>query len=494
MLDINKFPKDFLWGGATSANQCEGAWDEDDKGLTVTDCQPKRQRANDDNASIFKSMQVSLEEVQQAKKEKGIGIYPKRRGSDFYHHYKEDIALFAEMGFKVYRFSICWARIFPEDNDIVNQKGLEFYDNVIKELKKYDIEPLITISHYDTPLYIATDYNGWASKEVIDKFMLYAKTIIDRYKNDVKYWIVFNEIDSILRHPYDEAAMIYDKYPKEKFEEYCMDAVHNQFVAAAKTTKYIHSVSNGMVGCMITKHPFYPYTSAPEDVFKATYDLRNNLVFTDVLARGSYPAHFLNSLEEKNIHISMDQQELDLIKENTSDFVAFSYYSSTCSAAHAEKLPVAALNTTRGVLNPNLPSSQWGWQIDPIGLRISMIELYDRYQKPLFIAENGIGAIDTVEDGKVHDPYRIDYFKGHIKEMILAVVEDGVELLGYTTWGCIDIVSASSLQMSKRYGFIYVDYDDEGNGTGKRIKKDSFNWYKKVISTNGAILFEEKDD
>ncbi len=487
----NHFPQGFLWGGAIAANQAEGTWLEDGKGMSVTDCQPLRVKADKtDQKNLFKNADVTLEEVLEASKNMDETFYPKRRGIDFYHHYKEDIALFAEMGYKVLRLSIAWSRIFPLNKGTVNEQGLAFYDRVFDELEKYGIEPLVTICHYDAPLYVALDYNGWASREVIDLYEEYVRVIADRYKNKVRYWITFNEIDSILRHPYDAGAIIRSRYTEEHAEKICYQAVHNQLVASARAVRIIHSLrKDAKVGCMITKHPYYPYSSKPEDVLQAMQDIRSNDAFCDVQVKGCYPEYLNIRLKKKGVRLDITEEDRETLKNGTVDFVSFSYYSSTCSAKDASVLPGAALNTARGVLNPNLPKSQWGWQIDPVGLRIALMELYDRYGKPLWVVENGLGAVDEVSsEGEIHDDYRIDYHRQHVREMKRAILEDGVELMGYTTWGCIDIVSASSLQMAKRYGMIYVDLDDMGQGSGRRLRKDSFYWYKKVIASNGEEL------
>ena len=479
--------KDFLWGGALAANQREGAWDVDGKGWSVEDV--LTYKPNTGNKDYKKHVAISLAAIKEAIATADCTYYPKRRGIDFYHHYKEDLALFKEMGFKVLRVSIAWTRLYPTGEELQpNEEGLKFYDELFKEMKRLDIEPLVTLHHYEMPLSLALKYNGWHDRRVIDLAVRFAETCFKHYGKYVKYWLTFNEVDSIFRHPFTTAGLIPDYCTEKSEEAYCYQALHHQFVAAAKSAELCHKMIPGaMIGCMLTKLMTYPRTCAPEDVYLTQKRNLKNMFTSDVMMFGEYPRMILKELENKGIKIEMQPGDLELIKNNTCDYMSFSYYMSMTESAdpNAERTPG---NTVLGVKNPYLASSDWGWQIDPEGLRISMIELYDRYKKPLFIVENGIGAVDKVEeDGSIHDGYRIDYFRRHFREMIKAV-DEGVDLLGYTSWGPIDIISASSNQMSKRYGFIYVDQDDIGNGTLKRIKKDSFNWYRKVIASNGEDL------
>lgn len=479
------FRKDFLWGGAVAANQVEGAYDVDGKGLSVADV--ATYKPNVDVKDYKKNVQVTSEGIKAAMADHSTKYYPKRRGIDQYHRYKEDIALFKELGFKVYRFSIAWTRIFPTgEEDQPNQKGIDFYKAFIKELKDNGIEPLITLSHYEMPLNLALKYNGWTDKRVIDLFIKFAKVCFENF-SDVKYWLTFNEIDSVTRHPFTSAGIIEDKTPNLEEAEY--QALHNQFVASARVTKLAHELIPGsLVGCMLTKLTTYPATAKPGDVLAALNKNLMNYYCADVQAKGEYPKLILAYFKRHNYQIDMTDEELKDIRENTVDFISFSYYMSMLAAEDEDGLEMTAGNTVVGGKNPYLKSTDWGWTVDPIGLRISLIELYDRYQKTLFVVENGMGAKDVLEqDGSVHDDYRIEYFKEHISEMKKAV-DTGVDLLGYTSWAPIDSVSASTSQMSKRYGFIYVDQDDEGNGTLNRYKKDSFTWYQHVIATNGDEL------
>lgn len=481
------FPKGFLWGGAVAANQVEGAFNVGGKGLSVADVATfKKDLSVEDYAG---HNHVSTEKIQYAMDHLTDDEFPKRRGIDFYHHYKEDIALFGEMGFKAFRMSIAWSRIFPTgEEEEPNEEGLAFYDNVFKELKKHGIEPIVTLSHYEMPLALAVKYNGWVDRKVIDCFVKFSKVCFERYKDYVKYWLTFNEIDSIVRHPFTTAGIIPDRCPEGKELEVIYQGLHHQFVASALVTKLYHEIIPGsQMGCMLTKLTCYPNTCKPEDVEKTLKRNLDNYFFADVQVFGKYPPLVLKRFEREGIHIEMLPGDLEILAENTVDFVSFSYYMSLTEAVRTDQETTAG-NTVMGVKNPYLPSTEWGWQIDPLGLKISLIELYDRYNKPLLIVENGMGTKDVLtEDGKVHDDYRIEYFKSHFKAME-AAIEEGVELFGYTSWAPIDLVSASTSQMSKRYGFIYVDQDDFGNGTLKRYKKDSFDWYKEVIATNGENL------
>ncbi|MGG1592369.1 glycoside hydrolase family 1 protein [Terribacillus saccharophilus] len=481
------FSKDFLWGGAIAANQAEGAWNVDGRGMSVADVASYRSDLSLDDYEGH--VAISSDVVQKAMDDPTDKYYSKRRGIDFYHHYKEDLALFAEMGFKALRVSIAWSRIFPTgEEQEPNEKGLQFYDNLFKEMKKHNIEPIVTLSHYEMPLALSVKYNGWVERKVIDDFVRFSNVCFNRYKDYVKYWLTFNEIDSINRHPFTTAGIIPDKCPEGKEEEQVYQALHHQFVASALVTKDCHEIIPGsQVGCMLTKLTTYPNTCKPEDVEITLKKNLQNYFYADVQVFGEYPRLTLKKLERKGIHIQMEEGDLEILKENTVDYLSFSYYMSLTESVE-DGLEKTAGNTVRGVKNPYLPATDWGWQIDPIGLKISLLELYDRYRLPLIIVENGMGAKDEVEsDGSIHDDYRVNYFREHFRQMKEAV-EEGVELFGYTSWGPIDIISAGTSQMSKRYGFIYVDQDDDGNGTLERTRKDSFYWYKKVIESNGEDL------
>ena len=487
---MRQFKDDFLWGGATAANQFEGGWNEGGKGLSTADV--TRFKPDVDVEDMQKQWEITSADIVQAIRTQDTAYYPTRHGSDFYHHYKEDIALMAEMGFKVFRMSIAWSRIFPRgDEETPNEEGLAFYDRVFDELHKYGIEPLVTMSHYEPPLAFVTEYDGWYSRESVTFFTRYVTAICNRYKDKVKYWLTFNEVDRVIRHPFMTGGLIEDHFPShEAFEQALYQAMHHQFVASALATKICHqTIPGSKVGCMLTKLTFYPYTCRPEDVLKAQQDMRATLAFADVQVFGRYPAYLKALYKKKNIVLKKETGDDEILGSYPVDFISFSYYSSSCSAADTTGLIVAEGNTCAAIKNPYLKASAWGWQIDPVGLRISMVDLYDRYRLPLFIVENGLGAQDVPEaDGSIQDDYRIHYMQEHIKTMYDAVTRDGVELMGYTCWGCIDLVSNSSNQMSKRYGMVYVDCDDYGNGTFNRKRKKSFDWYKEVIATNGASV------
>ena len=464
-----QFPKGFLWGGAVAANQCEGAYNEDGKGLDIQDIMPR---------GISGSL--TAEPTPDNLKLQAI---------DFYHRYKDDVKLFAEMGFKVFRTSIAWSRIYPNgDDEVPNEKGLLFYDALFNECHKYGMEPLVTISHYETPLHLAKKYDGWKSHELINFYERYVRTIFARYKDKVKYWLTFNEINSILHQPLLSGGIF---TPKEKLTEGDLyQACHHEFVASALATKIAHEMMpKAKIGCMILAMPIYPLTPAPEDILEVMKEDHFNDFFGDMHARGVYPGYMKRYFREKGIVIKMTAEEEALLKENTVDFISFSYYVSICAGRGGEE---GGGNILGGKKNPYLKASEWSWQIDPVGLRYTLNRFYDRWQKPLFVVENGIGAKDElIEDGRggktVDDDYRIDFLAAHLRELGKAM-EDGVPVLGYTAWGCIDLVSASTAQMSKRYGFIYVDRNDDGSGTLTRYKKKSFYWYKNVIASNGAVL------
>lgn len=464
------FPANFLWGGAVAANQCEGAYDEDGKGWSTQDLAPK---------GIVGA--ITAEPTADNLKLKGI---------DFYHRYREDIAMFAEMGFSVFRFSIAWSRIFPNgDEETPNEAGLAFYDQLIDECRRHGMEPLVTLSHYETPYHLAKTYDGWCSRKMIGFFKRYVNTVMERYKGKVHYWLTFNEINSILHNPYLSGGILTPKEQLSKSDLY--QAIHHELVASALVTKMAHEIDpDNKVGCMVIGIPSYPLTPNPDDVIANMEQDRHNLYFTDVQARGAYPKYLNRYFKENGIQIQMEEGDEEILK-NSVDFISFSYYMSTCGCADPNAHPQAAGNIIPGVANPYLRSSQWGWQIDSKGLRVLLNQFYDRYQKPLFIVENGLGARDELieKDGvlTVEDDYRIEYMREHLLQVEEAI-EDGVEVLGYTSWGCIDLVSASTAQMSKRYGFIYVDRNDDGSGTMARYRKKSFYWYRDVIASNGASL------
>lgn len=469
------FPQNFLWGGAVAANQCEGAYLEDGKGVSIQDVMPKG--------------------IAAERTEKPTEDNLKLEGIDFYHHYKEDIALFAEMGFKVFRTSIAWSRIFPKgDESEPNEKGLQFYDDLFSECLKYGIEPLVTLSHYETPLYLSEHYNGWSNSKLIDFYKNYVSTVFKRYKDKVKYWLTFNEINSILEAPFMSGAINTPKEKLTKTELY--QAIHHELVASAWATKIGHEINPKFkIGCMVLSMPAYPLSPDPKDVIETMEFEHKNEVFTEVHVRGKYPGYVNRFFKEQGIELRITEEEREVLKENTVDFISFSYYMSICATTDLKRQVKGAGNLLGGVPNPTLKASNWGWQIDPRGLRYVLNRLWDKYQKPLFIVENGLGAVDQLiedENGNkmVLDDYRIDYLKNHLIQVDEAI-KDGVNVLGYTSWGCIDLVSASTAQLSKRYGYIYVDRNDDGSGSLKRYRKKSFYWYKEVIRSNGQHIYDK---
>lgn len=475
-----KFKDGFFWGGALAANQCEGAYNVDGKGMCVADVHIYNKRI-DRLKSYTHNEEFSIEELKFRMNDQDNNYYPKRHGIDFYHTYKEDLKYFKEMGMNSLRTSINWSRIFPNgDDDEPNELGLKFYDDLFDEMRKNGLEPLITISHYEMPLNLSLKYGGWLSKEVLEYFKKYVDVIMERYKNKVKYWITFNQINTIFGEGYNSTSIPYDYV--EDYKSASFQALHHMMVASAYAKKKMDEMNTGMkMGAMVCNGIGYPETCNPKDVI-ATYK-RNQLqyAFLDVLCKGFYPKSLNRYFEENNIKpFVATEEELYLIKNYTCDFLTFSYYGTGVCSSDMEP--------DERPKNPFLSVNAWGWASDPIGLRYVLNEFYDRYHLPIMITENGSGFDEKPdEDGCIHDPYRIQYYKEHI-EQIKEAVHDGVDLIGYYPWGPIDIVSCTSSEMSKRYGFIYVDYDDLGQGSGKRIRKDSFYWYKKVCESNGKDL------
>lgn len=480
---LTTFPEGFLWGGATAANQLEGGFDAGGKGLSTADMMTAGTH------TVSRRITPVLE---------AGAHYPSHEAIDFYHRYAEDIALFAEMGFKVFRLSIAWSRIFPNGDDAEpSEEGLKFYDRVFAELRKHGIEPLVTISHYEAPYHLAEAYNGWADRRTIEFYVRYCEVIFNRYKDTVKYWLTFNEIN-ILTMPFGTfmaGAMLPQGNTEltasgmADNEQLRYQALHHQFIASARAVKLGHGVNPEFrIGCMIAYMCSYPLTCNPEDVLLAQQkDNLSNFLCSDVQVRGAYPGFARRYFREQQIELQMEEGDEQILKEGCVDFYTFSYYSSTCVSASPDQEKIGG-NMSLGLKNPYLQASAWEWQIDPQGLRWSLNNIHNRYGLPMMVVENGLGAVDTVEaDGSIHDSYRIDYLRGHIRALGEALA-DGVDLIGYTPWGCIDLVSAGTGEMKKRYGFIYVDKDNEGKGTLDRSRKDSFYWYQQVIGSNGAEL------
>lgn len=491
---MKKFPENFFWGGATSSSQIEGGCYEGGRGLTIQDVvtagtnhQPRCFTYIDKDGKEGKYPQFGgclPKDAKYAVLENEY--YPNHVAIDFYHHYKEDIRLFAEMGFKMFRMSICWTRIFPKGIEKEpNQEGLDFYRNIFLELRKYQIEPLVTIWHGEDPIYLLNEMGGWNNREMIHYYDKYVKTIVTEYKGLVKYWLTFNELNNTIMFLDLMNGELAQKEAESTYRQ-----IHHKFIASAHAVRMAHEIdADCKVGCMIAYAVNYPGTCAPKDVMAALVkDQRISFYCGDVQVRGYYPSYAQKILEKANVALDITKQDLIDLEQGTVDFYSFSYYSSACVTA-GKIQEEAKGNFTIGEKNPYLEYSQWGWGMDPDGLRYALNQIYDRYQIPVIVVENGLGAIDQIEeDGSIHDDYRIEYIRNHIRCMKEAI-EDGVKLFGYTTWGCIDEISASTGEMMKRYGFIYVDRDNEGKGTLARRKKDSFYWYQKVIETNGEDLY-----
>lgn len=484
-----KFPEGFLWGGATAANQYEGGYLSGGKGISLADV------ITGGNQSTPRKITFKTKEgdVMSVTREQSLPegakahivsdqYYPSHIATDFYNHWKEDIALFSEMGFNCFRLSINWARICPKGTKELNEEGLQFYDEIFDELLKHGIEPVVTINHFDMPTYLADEYDGWSSREVIDFFLFYCEAIFKRYKDKVKYWMTFNEIN-ILRS-WTQLG-IHSNDDQTKYQ-----AKHHVFIASAKAVELGHKINPdfeiGMMVCYILN---YPNDSRPENILESLQFNRELEFYMDVQVRGYYPAYKLKEFERNGIKIKKAPGDDEILKSGVVDYIGFSYYMSSVSDIDADESDMVIGNQMKVVNNPFLETSDWGWAVDPLGLRIALSKIYDRYQLPMFIVENGLGAYDKVEeDGSINDDYRIDYLRSHIEAMRDAVELDGVELMGYTPWGCIDLVSAGTGEMEKRYGFIHVNLDDDGKGDMSRSRKKSFYWYKDVIGSNGKQL------
>ncbi|EKT57309.1 glycoside hydrolase family 1 protein [Providencia sneebia] len=474
-----QFPEGFLWGGATAANQVEGAFDQDGKGLSIVDAIPGgKQRLN---IVVSEQFDFSIEPNKYT--------YPNHNAIDHYHRFREDIALFAQMGFKCYRFSIAWTRIFPNGVESEpNEAGLEHYNQVIDCCISHGIEPVITISHYEMPLHLATEYGGWKNRALIDLFTKFSRTVLERFSHKVKYWMTFNEINSAAHFPIMSQGLIIKTGALDAQAK--LQSWHNQFVASSMVVKVAHELrSDIQIGCMILYATTYAYDCNPINQFSAFKESQSfNFYCADVQAKGEYPYYAKHIWKQLDITLDIQPDDLTIIKENTVDYIGFSYYMSSTVNITDKDVTSARGNLFGGARNPFLQASDWGWEIDPLGLRMALNQLYDRYQLPLFVVENGLGAVDEPDANHyVEDDYRINYLRQHIEAMGDAI-DDGVDLMGYTPWGCIDLVSMSTGEMSKRYGLIYVDLDDNLVGSGDRYKKKSFYWYKKVIASNGQDL------
>lgn len=478
-MNKKTFPEGFLWGGAVAAHQVEGAYNEDGKGLSIADVMT----AGDNKTPRKITNGIHKNE-----------IYPNHEAIDFYHRYKEDIQLFKELGLKVFRTSINWTRIYPTgEEDFPNEAGLQFYDDLFNELKNNGIEPVVTLSHFEIPYHLYEKYGGFKNKKVIDCFVKYAKTVMTRFKDKVTYWMTFNEINNQADgqsslHAWTNSAVQFKS--GDNREEIIAQASLNELIASAAVVKAGHEInSNFKIGCMMAYVPVYPYSSNPTDVMASVKVMERRFFYNDIHVRGEIPNYTLKDWERKKFQIEYDENELKILKEGTVDYIGLSYYmSSSVTTLDKEGYDIPDFPSAKVVNNPYLHASDWGWQIDPVGLRYILNVLQERYQKPMFIVENGFGSYDRHDvNGKINDDYRITYLKSHIEEMYKAIHEDGVNLIGYTPWGIIDLVSFGTGEMEKRYGMIYVDKDNQGKGSLAREKKQSFYWYQDVIANNGLV-------
>lgn len=483
-----EFSKDFLWGGAIAASQADGAWCEGGKGVDTQDLRYFDPEWSWEMRQENRNINMTTERFARAMEDKDTTFYPFRRGIDFFHNYKEDLALMEEMGMRIFRTSISWARIYPNgDDETPNEEGIRYYIDLFTECHKRGMKVFATILHYNIPVNLVSRYGGWKNRKVIDFYVKYCRTLYERLSRLVDFWLPFNEINCSRFNPWNGCCLIKDQ--EEHYEQAIFQCTHHQLLANALAVKAAHEMLPGsMVGGMIARFTSYPATCKPDDVMQSILDENyKNYFYTDVMARGYYPSYTSRMFEELGITIEKEPGDDEILRQNTVDFLSFSYYMSMISSNDPD-YEVTSGNLLSGKKNPYLDTSEWGWQIDPVGLRISLNEMYDRYQLPVFIAENGLGAADQLgEDGCVHDEYRIAYLREHIKQMAEAI-KDGVDLRGYTIWGIIDIVSCGTIEMSKRYGLIYVDRDDAGNGSNLRYKKDSFLWYRDMIESNGQNL------
>ncbi|WP_152351312.1 glycoside hydrolase family 1 protein [Brachybacterium subflavum] len=473
------FPDDFLWGGAIAANQAEGAWQEGGKGWSLADINEYRGDVPPEKRS---NKEMTSDRV-RFHQEDAEGRYPKRQGIDFFHTFDSDLELLAGTGMNAFRTSISWARIFPEgDETTPNEEGLEFYDRLIDSIIEHGMVPVLTMSHYEMPLALTQKYSGWYSREVIGFFERFGKVLLDRYADRVKHWIVVNQINLITHESFNHLGVAADKVedlPSAKYQ-----AVHNEMVSAARITAYGHSLGKNLqFGVMLCHTLADPISPKPEDLFAATQQNQMQYFFADVALRGRYPGYAWRHFRDRGITVEFGEGDAEALAEGTADLLTFSYYYT--NAIDAQTWEGGEYD---GFRNPHLEASEWGWTKNPLGLRRALNEYWDRYQVPIMITENGFGSRDVLEaDGTVHDDYRIDYLREHVRAMREAI-QDGVDLRGWFPWGPIDIVSCSSSEMSKRYGFLYVDLDDAGNGSGRRIPKDSYAWYRRVIESGGAEI------
>lgn len=479
---MSGFKKDFLWGGAVAAHQLEGGWNEGGKGISIADVMTAGEYG------ISREVTPGIIEGRN---------YPNHEAIDFFHRYKDDIKLFSEMGFTCFRTSIAWSRIFPEGDELEpNEAGLQFYDDMFDECLKYNIQPVITLSHFEMPYHLVTEYGGWRNRKLIDFFLRFAKVVFTRYKSKVKYWMTFNEINNQVNYreslcPFTNSGVLYSSDEDEYARERVMyQAVHYELVASALVVDAGHLINPDFkIGCMIAMCPIYPLTCSPGDMMMSVSAMHRRYWFTDVHVRGYYPQHMVNYFRKKGFELDITESDIEILQHGRVDYIGFSYYMSFVTQYTDDNPEFDYVEPAHLVNNPYIQTSDWGWQVDAMGLRYSLNWFWDHYQLPMFIVENRFGANDVQQaDGTVDDQYRIDYLIAHVSEMKKAVVEDGVDLIGYTPWGCIDLISAGTGEMKKRYGMIYVDKDNDGNGSLNRSRKKSFYWYRDLIADNGNTI------
>ena len=484
---MSAFPKDFLWGGALATSQADGAWNEAGKGMDTQDLRYFDPNWDREERDRNRNINMTSARFEAGRASEDTLRYPFRRGVDFYHRWREDLALFAELGIKVFRTSISWARIYPRGDEAEpNGAGIRFYRELFEECRRLGIKVFVTILHYAAPLPVVTEFGGWKSRKSIDLYLKYVRTLYLRLGDLVDFWLPFNEINAAKFNPYNGACLVRDQEPD--YEASIYGCAYHQLLANAAAVKLGHELLPGsQIGGMIARFTSYPATCQPENVLKSIHDEQtSNFFYTDTMARGKIPAYMERYFREIGVSIDIEEGDEELLMAGRVDFLSFSYYMSMVSTTDPDWKRTSG-NLVSGNRNPYLESSEWGWQKDPVGLRITLNQLYDRYGLPLFIAENGLGARDEMTDGAIRDPYRVDYLRSHIAQAGEAIA-DGVDLRGYMMWSLLDVVSCGTIEMEKRYGLIYVDFDDSGRGSGRRYRKDSFFWYRDCIARNGEGL------
>lgn len=472
--------RQLLFGGATASSQYEGSYNIGGKGMDTQDCRPYLPRTS--NATTATRL-LTKSSIEEAKDPNSKLVFPFRTASKGYEFWEEDIDLLIELGIDIYRLSISWARLYPNGDELTpNEEGIAYYKKVIMKAHNAGMKIFLTMTHYAVPLYLVEEYGGWTNRSLIEFYVRYAKTIFEEFGDYIDYYLPFNEINAGYFSPFNGVALVREE-DSDYDQSLVFASLHHQFVASAYVIELGKKMVKGEFGCMIACFCYYPYSCSPEDNLKLVLEENMNQWYcSDILSRGVYPGYAQKFFSDRNISFEITESDKKILKDNTCDFVSISYYQS-CVISTEEKEKTAG-NLVISTKNPYLEATEWGWQIDPIGLRTSLHRVYDRYQKPVFVSEGGLGNRDVLEsDGSIHDQYRIKYLQEHFDQVKLAQ-EDGVDVLGYIVWGIIDIVSAGSCEMEKRYGVIYVDADNEGNGSFKRIKKDSFTWYQKFLKEN----------